>query len=76
LALTINDLPQDLAEALASAGLAEFFATSPPAHRQEYLKWIGEAKRPATRKARIDKAMQMLAQKRAAAKPRTKTPPE
>ncbi len=57
-------LPQDISEALQQAGLAEFFAACTPAHRQEYLKWIGEAKRPATRTTRLTQAMAMLAQKR------------
>jgi len=59
----MNDLPQDLAAALENACLAGFFAECTNAHRNEYLKWIGEAKRPETRKARIEKAMQMLAKK-------------
>ena len=60
----MSDLPQDLAEALKNAGLAAFFAECTDAHRNEYLKWIGEAKRPETRMARIQKAMQRLAAKR------------
>ena len=61
----MNEIPQDMADALKSAGLAEFFADSTPAHRNEYLKWICEAKRPETRKARIEKAIKMIAKKRA-----------
>jgi uncharacterized protein YdeI (YjbR/CyaY-like superfamily) len=61
----MSQLPEDLVEALKEAGLAAFFAECTDAHRNEYLKWIGEAKRPESRKARIDKAMQMLARKRA-----------
>jgi uncharacterized protein YdeI (YjbR/CyaY-like superfamily) len=56
----MNNIPQDIADALKSARLAEFFADCTPAHRNEYLKWIGEAKRPETRKARIGKAIQMI----------------
>jgi uncharacterized protein YdeI (YjbR/CyaY-like superfamily) len=69
----MTDIPQDLADALERAGLAEFFADCTGAHQNEYLKWIGEAKRLETRKARIEKAMQMLADKRAEEKARTKT---
>ena len=61
----MNDIPQDFEDALKSAGLAEFFAGCAPAHRNEYSKWICEAKRPATREARIAKAMTMISEKRA-----------
>jgi len=60
----MNVLPKDIADALKSAGLAEFFAECTPPHRNEYLKWIGEAKRPETRNNRIAKAMLMIANKR------------
>jgi len=60
----MNDAPKDIADALKNAGLAEFFADCTPPHRNEYLKWIGEAKKPETRKNRIDKAMLRLADKR------------
>jgi uncharacterized protein YdeI (YjbR/CyaY-like superfamily) len=66
------DMPQDLAEALKRAGLDEFFAGCTGPHQREYLKWIGEAQRPATRAARIGQAMQMLAKKRAEETARSK----
>ena len=58
-------IPQDIASALKAAGLADFFADCTNAHKNEYLKWIGEAKKPETRQARIIKAMQMISDKRA-----------
>lgn len=61
----MNDVPPDLEKALAEAGLAAFFAECTNAHRKEYLRWIGEAKREETRKARIAKTAEMLAEKRA-----------
>jgi hypothetical protein len=54
----MSKIPDDITAALESAGLSD-------AHRREYLKWIGEAKRPETRKARIGQAMRMLSKKRA-----------
>ena len=60
----MSDLPQDFADALKNAGLAAFFADCTNAHRTEYLKWIAEAKRPETRKARIEKSIKMLSEKR------------
>ena len=68
----MNDTPQDLADALKKSGLDEFFADCTPAHRKEYLKWINEAKKPETRKARIEKTVQMLAAKCAGEKIRAK----
>jgi uncharacterized protein YdeI (YjbR/CyaY-like superfamily) len=60
----MTNLPQDFLAALEQAGLADFFAGLPPSHQGEYLKWIGEAKRPATRAVRIAKSMTLLADKR------------
>jgi uncharacterized protein YdeI (YjbR/CyaY-like superfamily) len=62
--LIMTNIPQDLASALKTAGLTEFFADCTRAHQNEYLKWIAEAKRLETRQARITKAMQMLSDKR------------
>ena len=68
----MSDIPQDFAGALRDARLGLFFADCTNAHRGEYLKWIAEAKRPETRKARIEKAIKMLAQKCAEEDARTK----
>ena len=68
----MTDIPQVISDALAKVGLTGFFADCTPAHRREYLKWIGEAKRPETRKARIEKAIQMISQKCAEEKARAK----
>ena len=61
--MSMNDLPPEFAAALKTAGLSDFFAGCTAAHRREYRKWIAEAKKPATRAARIQKAVQMLAAK-------------
>jgi uncharacterized protein YdeI (YjbR/CyaY-like superfamily) len=68
----MDDTPKDLATALEEADLAEFFADCTGAHRREYLKWIGDAKRAETRKERIAKAVKMLADKSAKENARTK----
>jgi len=55
------ETPDDLAAALEAhpdAGVAH--RKLPPSHRREYLEWINEAKRPETRRRRIDKAIGML----------------
>jgi uncharacterized protein YdeI (YjbR/CyaY-like superfamily) len=68
----MHDLPKDFADALKNAGLAAFFADCTNAHRNEYLKWIGEAKRPEARKARIEKAVKMISEKSEQEDARTK----
>jgi uncharacterized protein YdeI (YjbR/CyaY-like superfamily) len=70
--MVMTTIPPDIAGALKAAGLADFFADCTSAHRNEYLKWIGEAKRPDTRQARITKAMRMLSDKRAEENARAK----
>ena len=72
--LIMSDLPPDFAAALKHAGLTPFFADCTNAHRNEYLKWIAEAKRPETRQTRIEKAIKMLSQKSAEEAARTKKP--
>ena len=57
-------IPSDLASALKSAGLADFFRDCTDAHRNEYLRWIAEAKRPETRRDRIGKALKALSERR------------
>lgn len=56
----MTEVPPDFLEALRQAGVGGFFADCTPAHRREYLKWIGEAKRPGTRVARINQAIEMI----------------
>jgi uncharacterized protein YdeI (YjbR/CyaY-like superfamily) len=58
------DIPKDFADALKEKELHEFFMDCTPSHQREYLKWITEAKRPETRKARIEKAMKTISDKR------------
>ena len=60
-----SDLPKDFADALKASGLDEFFSDCTGPHRREYLNWIAGAKRPETRKKRIQQAMKMLSDKRA-----------
>jgi len=59
----MTQIPSELSEALTKAGLSAFFADCTAAHQREYLKWIGEAKRPETRAARIAQAVKMISEK-------------
>ena len=54
------DVPDDLREALATAALTGRFARLSYSHRREYVTWIAEAKRPATRARRIAETVQRV----------------
>ncbi|SEF33709.1 Bacteriocin-protection, YdeI or OmpD-Associated [Amycolatopsis pretoriensis] len=57
----MSELPEELAAALAAAPDAEAaFEALPPSHRREYVQWVAEAKKPATRLSRAEKAVQRL----------------
>lgn len=58
------DISKDFAGALKQGGLWEFFVDCTPAHQREYLKWIGEAKKPETRQRRIEQAIKRIAAKK------------
>lgn len=51
------EVPEDLAAALASAGVADRFEALAPSHRKEYVRWITEAKKPETRARRVEEAV-------------------
>lgn len=56
-------VPDELAAALAASSAAqavwEGFA---PSHRREYAEWVGEAKRPETRAARVAQSVEWIAE--------------
>ena len=57
--------PSDIETALNAAPAArQAFERLPPSHRREYFNWIAEAKRPATREARIDGLIARLLESR------------
>ena len=61
--MSIDDgrTPGDLAAALDSDPTAlAAYRKLPPSHRREYLEWVDEAKRPETRRRRIEKTVRML----------------
>ena len=55
-------MPADIARALRSRGLQAAYETRPPYQRNDYIGWITTAKRPDTRRRRLE---QMLAELRA-----------
>jgi hypothetical protein len=56
------ELPDDLAAAMADAGVADRFDGLAPSHRKEYVRWITEAKKPETRAKRVAEAVVMIAE--------------
>ena len=57
------EVPPELAEALAGdAAASATFDGFPPSCRREYCEWIGEAKRPETRAARVAQAVEWMAE--------------
>ncbi|MFF0269256.1 YdeI/OmpD-associated family protein [Kribbella sp. NPDC004536] len=54
------DVPDDLAAALAEAGLREAFDAMSYSHRREHVSAINDAKKPETRQRRIAKAVEMI----------------
>ena len=57
-------IPVERSEALSENEAAErIFAALPSSHRNEYLRWISEAKRAETRRRRAAKAVEMMVDK-------------
>ena len=56
----ITPVPDDLAEALAAAGLRERFDALAPSHRKEHVRSVTDAKTEATRQRRIAKVVEAL----------------
>lgn len=66
-AITVDAAPREvqvppaLAAALTQDPTAETaFEAMAPSHRKEFARWIDEAKREETRKARVEQALEML----------------
>ena len=54
-------IPEELSEVLSENEAAgRLFGALPPSHRNEYMRWIGEAKRAETRRRRAAKAAEMM----------------
>lgn len=58
------EVPADLADAMAEAGVADQFGKLAPSHRKEYVRWITDAKRPDTRAKRVEEAVQKIGEGR------------
>ena len=57
------EMPEDFRDALGKvSGALKAFEAMPPSHRREYIEWIVEAKRDATRRRRIEKAVDQVSE--------------
>jgi uncharacterized protein YdeI (YjbR/CyaY-like superfamily) len=54
-------MPTDVAEALSKNRVLDAYQSRPPYQRNDYLGWIGRAKRPETRAKRIEQMLDELA---------------
>ena len=55
------EVPDELVEAVqANPEAARRFAAMPYTHRKEYAEWVGSAKKPETRRRRVEKAVTMI----------------
>jgi uncharacterized protein YdeI (YjbR/CyaY-like superfamily) len=55
----VHPVPDDVSQALADRGPKRAYAARPAYQQNDYVGWIGRAKRPETRQKRLD---QMLAE--------------
>jgi hypothetical protein len=59
----IVEIPEEFEKRLEKEKLLTFFESLSNSHRKEYVRWITEAKKEETRKARFEKAIGMLKKK-------------
>jgi len=56
----IQPMPQDIRDELEAAGVTDEYDERPFYQRNDYLGWIANAKRPETRRKRIDQMLDEL----------------
>jgi uncharacterized protein YdeI (YjbR/CyaY-like superfamily) len=60
------EVPAELASALSEDAVARaYFDSLPPSHRREYVGYMTEAKKPETRKRRVERTIAMLRERAA-----------
>jgi uncharacterized protein YdeI (YjbR/CyaY-like superfamily) len=57
----IQPMPDDVREALEQRGLTADYEARPAYQRNDYLAWIARAKRPETRRKRLEQMLDELA---------------
>ena len=56
----LNPMPDDIRAALTERGLATAYEARPDYQKNDYLGWIGRAKRDDTRQKRLDQMLDEL----------------
>ena len=56
----IQPMPPEVAQALETRGLRGAYDARPPYQRNDYLSWIGRAKRSETREKRLGQMLEEL----------------
>lgn len=56
----VQQMPDDIADVLAESRLRDAYDDRPHYQRNDYLAWIGRAKRPETRVKRINQMLSEL----------------
>lgn len=56
----LNPMPEDIRAALEAVGLMAAYEARPAYQRNDYLGWIARAKRPETRRKRLDQMLDEL----------------
>ena len=59
---SVNPMPDDVRNVLQERDLMDAYAGRPPYQRNDYLGWIGRAKRPETRRKRVGQMLDELEQ--------------
>lgn len=59
----VVEVPEEFEKRLEKEKLLTFFETLSNTHRKEYVRWITEAKKEETRRARFEKAIELLKKK-------------
>lgn len=57
---SLNPMPDDVRAALTERGLMATYGARPDYQKNDYLGWIARAKRPDTRKKRLDQMLDEL----------------
>lgn len=57
---SVHEMPEDIAELLATRRLRGAYDDRPAYQRNDYLGWINQAKRPDTRNRRISQMLREL----------------
>ncbi len=57
----VNPMPEDIHGELEGRALMERFHARPPYQQNDYIGWIARAKRPETRRKRLEQMLEELA---------------